>query len=256
MLPGALRALGVASLLGALGGCELFWSWDGVGNGGGSAPRGAGCASATALVCDDFEHDDAVNPWHPYTSPGGTVGIDAMQAHSGHRALHATTDEGVPVSSDFQGILVAGWQQALSASPATLYLRIYVFPANAVAGFESFAELEQTGGSGDLAGLWMSPSSYGWLDNVSGGIRQTSTPLPAGTWTCVEWEFDASSATARVWIDGQAVPELTQSIGWFAPNQLEIGQRVSPAQTEQTAGQTNDVWLDDVVLDVQRVGCQ
>jgi hypothetical protein len=255
MLPRLLRALGAATLLGALGGCELLWSWDGIGNGGG-ASGGAGCTSATALVCDDFEHDDVNNPWRPNTSPGGTIAIDTVHAHSGAHALHATTDESVPGEQAFGNTLMAGWQQGLPGPPTTVYVRIYVFPSSSVAGFEGFGELVEPDETGYLASLWMGSSGYGWMQNVSPEFYKTPSPLPSNKWTCVEWELDEASATGRVWVDGQEVPGLTQSLPSFAMNLIEIGQRVSPNPDELAAGQTNDLWLDDVVVDVRRVGCQ
>jgi len=89
----------------------------------------------------------------------------------------------------------------------------------------------------------------------------TSQPLhalPLQTWTCVEWQFDGVNDELRFWLDGQLLPELTetptQGGRWPAPafERLDLGLYNVRADVNAPV----EMWIDDVALGMQRIGCE
>jgi hypothetical protein len=84
----------------------------------------------------------------------------------------------------------------------------------------------------------------------------------AGKWQCIEWQFDGPSRALHVWLDGKHASIENTGGGcvngpgdatWDAPDeflQLQIGWA---HYQNQLAG--NQVWIDDVVIDDERIGC-
>jgi hypothetical protein len=258
-------------LVATLPGCELFWSWDGIGHGGdgsadSSAPDsfssdagaiGTACASPTALLCDDFEDDDRNNPWQPqaYVIGAGAVGLDTTHSRSGSHALHARADNRQPSAG-----IWAQWWQLLPSVAGPVYLRVFVYPTNPLAGFESFAEFMQTDNN-VLAALYMDPQSVGWINSATAGPSSTldvQSTLPTDRWSCVELEVDQPSSVGKAWINGVEYPPGGTSgtldvsgVALPTPNQVNIGIYV-----DHGTSQVYDLWLDDVVVDTRPVGCQ
>lgn len=88
-------------------------------------------------------------------------------------------------------------------------------------------------------------------------------PLPVQKWTCVEWQMDGVKNEIRFWVDGTPIDQLTidqttftqSSCGanpWIAPifERMDIGWQQLPAGTGSM-----EMWVDDVALDAQRIGC-
>jgi hypothetical protein len=106
--------------------------------------------------------------------------------------------------------------------------------------------------------------------NPSLDCMQTShATLPLSRWVCVEWHFDGKANLMQFWIDGQPIDELTvsdpatratcsvQQNGspgpWLAPvfEKLSLGFWNAAAEGDGPM----EMWLDDIGLDVDRVGC-
>lgn len=95
--------------------------------------------------------------------------------------------------------------------------------------------------------------------------------VPMGQWTCLEWLFDGSAPGAvglQFWLDGAAVDALTVAGGkaeecvhqdgatYVLPSpdfaaRLDIGW-----ESYNADGKPRTVWVDDVALGTERVGCQ
>lgn len=77
--------------------------------------------------------------------------------------------------------------------------------------------------------------------------------VPVGAWSCVEWEMDASTNAINVWTDGASQVMWTPQgqASWVSAfKAVEVGF----AKYSDTATGF-DVWIDDVALDTQRIGC-
>jgi hypothetical protein len=89
-----------------------------------------------------------------------------------------------------------------------------------------------------------------------------SAPVVEDAWQCFEWQLDADGNRVAVWIDGVANPELTAStdehggndVPFVLPavNTVKIGWQLYQGGTTPDHF---DLWIDDVVLSTQRLGC-
>jgi hypothetical protein len=87
--------------------------------------------------------------------------------------------------------------------------------------------------------------------------------ITLGQWTCLEWQFDGAQNEMRLWADGVLIPELTVSGATTAGScvgatftggvfdQVSLGW----AKVNSEDAGTMDMWLDDVSIDTQRIGC-
>lgn len=102
-------------------------------------------------------------------------------------------------------------------------------------------------------------------------VAAPAQTIAAGKWVCWEWEFDGTADSAFLWIDGQAMTEIdavhngkqcqgpgfngkpmSASYTWESPevfDKLIIGYE----QYQDTPGQ--EVWIDDVAVGGERIGC-
>jgi hypothetical protein len=78
-----------------------------------------------------------------------------------------------------------------------------------------------------------------------------------GRWSCVEWHFDGINNQMHFWMDGQAIESMTvidpQCGGpWQAPafERVDLGWGSAPAGVAVA-----EMWIDDVGIDSQRIGC-
>ncbi len=106
------------------------------------------------------------------------------------------------------------------------------------------------------------------LNTVDNGMTgdwtnwQATVPTAAGKWTCYEWQVKTDNNVIEVWIDGVAKPEMgvstknhsSSTADFVLPvfNQIKIGWQLY--QGGATPNQYN-LWLDDIALTTQRVGC-
>jgi hypothetical protein len=100
------------------------------------------------------------------------------------------------------------------------------------------------------------PSSDCWL-------HATTEVVPVGAWSCAEWEFYGAQNTIRFWLDGAPLADLTMSgtgqgcvhqpasFQWLAPEfkRIDVGWESYQADAART------MWIDDVALGTQRLGC-
>jgi hypothetical protein len=87
--------------------------------------------------------------------------------------------------------------------------------------------------------------------------------VPLQRWVCVEWHFDGPNNTMELWLDGAPAEDLTvrgtgqgcvhqpATYPWTAPN----FERVSLGWQGYQADETRTVYIDDVALGTERVGC-
>jgi hypothetical protein len=119
--------------------------------------------------------------------------------------------------------------------------------------------LEEHGGLGLMANFETTPP-------VTTDCRQQSKlKLPVRRWACVEWYMDVATSSLRFWMDGHEITRVERRASqracrgtdlggeWLAPprfDSLYIGlERYADSVNDQ------DLWIDDVALARQRVGC-
>jgi len=246
------------------------------------APVASGCP-ATALFCDDFE-DDALGqfpgaPWQNQTGSGATVRVDGMQAFSGTHAVHVNSPAGAYRRGYFSlqngsGIFPGAAREMfgremiwLDATPnATVHWTIIQAEGRAANGTHDIYYRyggQQQGGAGLMA-------SYETNMGVSTDCySHSATRIPTQAWACVEWRFSVANNEMQIWLNGRELSDLHvidrpttagsgclgngQNGEWLAPpafSTLHLGWE----QYQQHSNDTN-LWVDDVVVSTQRVGC-
>jgi hypothetical protein len=244
------RALAAVAV--ACAGCQWILSIDPNVNVLDGGPGGA-CASSGAIVCDDFEEGTIdAQRWQRVTQTGATVAVDSTRAHSGSFALHANA---AAVSAPGSANDVSGYVEHQGALPADVFVRFWAFVPSAGAlpsKSEILAQLVDATGLGmqlDVNSGYLALTSWAnspELDLTSG------TQLSPDAWHCVEWEANQGPpGQTAVWIDGNAVGDLGVPVTApaYVEVQLGIGFFKPPAQPPF------ELWIDDLVVQGSRVGC-
>jgi hypothetical protein len=252
-----------------------------------SAPTGGGCASG-ALFCDDFERGLDVTPPSGWATDlkGGALVLDDSQHYSGAKSVKISTQAGAGskrallrlAASDvfpapgnaFYGRMMFRLEAAPTASVHWTLLQ-----AGGLVSGENYHALYRYGGqqpvleNGAFVGSqWMAnyetPDSYSGNGPSSDCYQHASGKvIPVGQWSCVEWQFDGPNNALSLWVDGEPLSELDvrgtgqgcvaqpATFEWTAPqfDHLDVGWESYQTDEART------LWLDDIVLDSERIGC-
>ena len=225
------------------------------------------------MLCDDFESATGSAPdpqrWEIVTPncPAGTgkISLDPTQAHSGKQSVKVDGAAGYcnhvfvrPLSKVFAG-----------GDP--LYARFYVrvgtpFGQGHVTWLAMRDEREgkdlRMGGQSEIL-MWNRESDDATLPELSPkGISMSVKPA-VNKWLCVEFLVDGKAGKMQTWVDGQVVAGLalegepTQDIDSQWQRKADWHPQLSDFRFgwESYGGDTNTLWLDDIVLGTSRSGC-
>lgn len=208
------------------------------------------CMAPPAIVCDDFEGD--LSQWTPYTgadgdSATGTLAIDRARAASGSGSVHASVT---------YRTLGSGWAELRRPLPLpdTLHVRMRVLvPASGLNSWYTLALLYSSRGFAS-AGVGLVDghlATTGWGDS---GIREgtDAEAWPTDRWVCLEWSLTRSGAggSIDVWRDGTQVIDGASVAQVGELDAIFLG----PYGSGNDPG-TVDVWIDDVGISTERLGC-
>jgi hypothetical protein len=256
----------------------------GSGNGGASA-GGSGGGSTVALCpegtlfCDDFEAaaPGALGaPWRTSTNQA-TVLVDELQAFSGTKAVHVNAPQAGTYHRGYFA-LDQGSSPIFPQVAQEMYGRAMVYLADypnadvhwtfiqgeGRAADDTHNALYRYGGQHQNGAQLM--ANYETTMPVRSDCWQHSASvLPEAQWTCVEWHFTVATNDMQFWLNGTELTDIhvtgsgegcvAQDLGgqWLAPpafQTLYLGWE----HYQQTMNPI-DLWMDDVVVDTQRVGC-
>ncbi|HEX3697507.1 MAG TPA: hypothetical protein VH374_19190 [Polyangia bacterium] len=209
----------------------------------------AGCAQNNYPVCMDFE----TLPDAKWTGIGANV--QTVTAAHGKAAFH-----GPPASSITTKML----------GPITnvVWGRFYLhMTPKAPVGHGAMVMLfDQPGSSGNWyeVGYEYNALQGNWHGNGGEKYMRTKMVLP-DKWVCVEFFADgANAAPIKLWMDGVLVgyydvaasPTVGKTVKF---SQFSIGftpyHGLSTVSYEGNTMPMTDMWIDDIALDVQRIGC-
>lgn len=249
---GRARALWLWLCTMVLAGCGRVYfdgsPGDGPGAGGeGNAGADAAFTCAAALWCDDFETGDLAGWSVGGSGPGAAAAASTTRSRSGTFSLGAVAPGAghrATVSFDLPGTLSSG----------SLALRMWISLAGAfddftIAGvFRNTATPQYLTVGGD-ADVWVANDN-----NANDSLRdhRSTAALPAlDTWTCVELVLDfpgASPARVRVLVDDAVVIDRPPNDQAPAYDQIRLG-------VERAGVPSVEVFIDDVAIATQRIGC-
>jgi len=231
---------------------------------------------------DDFETHAANQlpgaPWKEETyKSGAVIVVDTEHAFSGQQALHVLTPAGAEYRRGYVAIhlhhrlpqLQSGFfgraMVWLEAAPGTQDVHWTLLQGEGRSADDRYNSiyrlgLEQRGGTQLMANFETTPP-------LKTDCRQQSKrTLPVRRWACVEWQFAVASNELQFWIDGKPITHVVNrataadacrghDLGgqWLAPPRIDslyMGfERYGDTPVDQ------NLWLDDVALSRQRVGC-
>jgi hypothetical protein len=222
------------------------------------------------LFCEDFDRlplgGAATLDWGVDTR-NGTLTVQRGATRRGGKVLHVRTLDNGRAFLRVDDLAVDGDRLF-----GRLRVRVDAFPT--APDWAHFTLVEATGqGSTEvvrpLGGQYVPTVRRSlWGIGADGGPTgdwtdwRESAPVAEDTWRCVEWEIDAVDDRVAVWFDGADTPALTASRdahgGNDVPFVLPSVQTVKIGWQLYQGGTTPggfDLWIDDVALGTERLGC-
>jgi hypothetical protein len=226
----------------------------------GDAPTSLpGCAGpASHPVCIDFEAKALDSRWR---GAGTSVTVEPGKAAHGMYALHLTNLQ--PGSSR----VISTTQMGTITNVIWGRFYLYMTPG-APNGHGSLVTATDQAGNWYELGFQFNAYHGNW--HVPAGVPErwmnSKVIIPGDRWVCVEFLFDgATPAVTKVWSDGVAVAysQVASSPALVKVQQFrrfEIGFHPSHGTSLKsyegsTPPATSDVWIDDLALDADRIGC-
>lgn len=244
---------------------------------GGAAGAPSDCP-AGALVCEGFEGysapADLAAAW-TVTATMATVVVDATKPHAGSSALHITSSGQTP-----QGAIAKAGAPLFPIAGNVYFGRLMMWLTQAPMGGVHWNNV-QSAGFLPVSTQW---SKYGWggmfgtilagytirthPDDMQAAIdcsKPSKMALPEKQWTCFEWQFDGAGNQMHLWLNGALVSDAdvittgTQCVTPEPPNnvwQAPAFANVTIGWLQYQQSSTSiDLWMDDLVLATERVGC-
>ncbi|NJK31044.1 MAG: hypothetical protein HC927_00775 [Deltaproteobacteria bacterium] len=210
----------------------------------------ATCMGSTAIICEDFEVDDDFAGWDlhvgGHTLSSGDVERDATHAH-GQGALRTW--------ADFQDNLTAwGWiERSIPTTDPDLFVRAYAYvPATSINEWYVLFALNQNDGYASL-GLALEDgtlATVGWGDTHQGA--SDTEPFPTDQWVCLEFQVHyGDSSWFSAWRDDELVVDMTP----VTADRGVLDQVFFGLYGGNNEFGLVEFWLDDLVVDTARVGC-
>lgn len=226
--------------------------------------RPAPCSRTDLLFCEDFEHvrtGGATSLKWGVDTKDGTLTVERQGRN---KVLHAHT-----VGNGRAFLRVDHFAAPGNSFHGRARIRVAAFPDSP--DWAHYTLIETTGVGPEvirpLGGQYVPTLDKAlWGVGADGGPTgdwtnwRESAPSTAGVWQCVEWRMDATDNRITVWIDGQAKPDLTVSTKDHGGNPVDfLFPRFDAVKFGWQLYQPNsgayDVWLDDLALGVDRLGC-
>lgn len=227
----------------------------------------AGCRVPGVLFCENFDTLPTGGPstlrWGVDTR-NGSLTIERAARQPGNVLHVRTLDNGRAfLRADDLTVPAAGFY-------GRMRVRVKAFPTAPDWAHYTLVEATGTGSSEvvrPLGGQWVPPLEKAlWGIGADGGPTGDWTawteeaPSVAERWQCVEWRFDTATDTVTTWFRGG--PTLTASRdahgGNDVPFELPTVDTVKIGWQLYQGGTTPgrfDVWIDDIALATQRIGC-
>jgi hypothetical protein len=203
------------------------------------------CDASHFVFCDGFENGFGAQT---IARGGGAPTVDSTHVYRGAFAFRASlpaTDAGATMSALVE--LGQAW-------PAHVFMRLFAFLpvplAPSGAGLLNYVDAVGAGVvlfvPGNNPGLFL--QSFNLPDS---GIARSSTPAPLGGWICVEMEVDTLAHVVNVWMNENALSDLTETLPVGNLSLLNVGLSYNGAP----AGPAYEAWFDEIAVDTSRIGC-
>jgi hypothetical protein len=216
--------------------------------------------------------------WKSSTQSGGTLSVDTLHAYSGKNAVHVLDPgaaaferafislEGAPIFPLPHNTMFGRMMIYVTKVPATtVHYSLISGEGSMVPGFPNLTQAFYRYGAQINGNLFLAQ-----YDNQPGGTsdcaQRSQVAVPQNKWSCIEWRFDGELKELDFWLNGAIVPAL--SVRQKAPNGSAACQnrswsgiwepptfdaiRIGWQHYQQGPG---EAWIDDVGIDIKRIGC-
>jgi hypothetical protein len=207
------------------------------------------CTNGSAFLCENFEHGLSASMWtQSLAGSASTVSVDSSRKERGTSSLHSHIDAD---GSSGQSAKI----RASISLPGTFFARWYVYAAspgiatNANVGYpETFAmrpnydtlELRVEGPA--------NARTFGFGNSLGNTFVTSKTPVPFDAWTCIEWQITPQQT--YIWVNGTELGDISVATTTQPVVQMFFGWSILGA-----APGPADVWTDEIIVALARVGC-
>jgi hypothetical protein len=227
----------------------------GIGGGGGTVEPPA-CLDdyPGTIFCDGFEDPDLAG-WTPAPAPRSSNGWAERvtdRVRSGSGALRAYT---TVIGEGHRGYAIS---DELEITGPDVYFRAFFYvEGSSILSSASYMLLRQSGAQDYGTGLEVANGAANLrLQTAESAIttKLGAVTVPKGRWTCLEGHvaMDETSGTAEYFVDGALAVTIADhdTIPTDGYDSLAVGVARAGANQEPLA-----VWVDDVVVATERIGC-
>jgi hypothetical protein len=213
---------------------------------GDAGPGGPSLCDASHFVfCDGFENGFGAQA---IARGGGATAVDSTHVYRGAFAFRAS----MPATT--AGATVSALIEPGQAWPAHVFLRVFAFlpvPLTPLgAGLFNYVDAAGAGlvlfVPGNNPGLYV--QSFNFPD---AGLARSSTRAPLGSWFCAEMEVDTVAHVVNVWMNENALSDLSETLPVGNLSTLDTGL----SYTAAPASPAYEAWYDELAVDTSRIGC-
>lgn len=235
----------------------------GSGSGGSAAP---GCAAGKYLLCEDFEAT-AVGEVPAGWTKQGSAGVSEANAAGGKRSLAITPAANGSRRMRHPGAILGSqhwgrirYKVQLPVPDAFVHSTLVALQGNGpTRGAEEVRVVDTVKNSSGNG------SKHQFLYNVQAsngefGKGSSYDYSFDGAWHCAEWHLDAATQTYEFFFDGTRLNSISFTNGAGKYTGAEIPTTIDEIRVGwnnyQSAPPGFTAWIDDVAVDVARVGCE
>jgi hypothetical protein len=230
------------------------------------------CALANVQLCEDFE-SGTLDP-NIWKVTGTAPMIDGVEHARGNKALHIKQvgngasyikeTKTFPEQNDTYFGRAFVYFKSL---PTTAGMSYAHWTFIAASGTGTVGEIRLSGqlqngknlfGVGTDSGT--SPTGTGDWTNSDKDPNNMPLAVPTGQWLCIEWMHKGDTNESRFWWDATEHPSLYTSSTMHGGN---MNPYILPQFTNvwlgwqeyQTSTETFELWIDEIAIDKERIGC-
>jgi hypothetical protein len=230
-------------------------------------PDAEPCATLGAEVCDDFEGGALQPGWLDHSNGFGRVALDGARACRGAQSVRFDVD--APAGATAPQAILDGFRDL----PSPVYVRAFYYFGDPPL-LNNNTGIVFIAGNGDGTSIVIDNVKNGtqdsprvainnYLSGMNGPITPSHLAIETGRWICIELSVESHpdlSGQVRVWIDDVEVPDLnlvsgTPTVAGF-PGRFDQYTLLLGTPNTSSAAEKHSLWIDALVIDQQRIGCQ
>jgi hypothetical protein len=215
------------------------------------APVGPSTCPDGVALCEGFEGAAPGSSWSFVAPTAATVTLDDDCAYRGKQSQHVHLD-----AVGAGGTAVGGiYESKVDPTAATRFVRSFLYFADPapVSALRLFAVSQNIAPPNMTIAVKLAGNAL----SIGGATSGTNTAFPTEQWVCVEWAIGLGSpGTLDLYMNDAPDPISVASMDTTATVPLSRITLGSSGYASVVGDEpAHDFWIDEVIVDVQRVGC-